>query len=211
MKQKRIVAMAAVLSLLIAGVSKNALAEGGGRAPLEASVMGGFHVLNENDTAVPDRFVNVPVVASVGYRLTSILAVEGEFGWMIPVKQSVDAGSGQTQELKNPDILTYQANLRADWAASPTWSPYLVAGVGALTALSNTDPDRMPQLDRSETMFALNFGAGATYDFSPRWALRGDFREMAAFPSHDAHGLSDASGADAIWMERGTMGLLYRF
>src|SRR5262245_18757800 len=211
MKQKNVVAMAALFSLLFAGFSKNALAEGGAGSSIEASVMGGFHVLNQNDTAVPDHFVNVPIVASVGYRLTSILAVEGEFGWMIPVKQSVDVGSGQTQDLKNPDVLTYQSNLRAEWSLSPSWAPYLVAGAGALTALSNTDADRVPKLDRSETMFALNFGAGATYDFSPQWALRGDFRELAAFPSSDAHGLSDASGADTIWMERGTLGLLYRF
>ena len=86
-----------------------------------------------------------------------------------------------------------------------------MAGAGAVTILSNTDSDRVPQLDKSETMFALNFGAGLSYGIASRWALRGDFRELAAFPSDHANGLSDTSGADTIWMERGTVGLEYRF
>ena len=41
--------------------------------------------------------------------------------------------------------------------------------------------------------------------------MRADYREFAAFPSKDAEGLSDGSTADPIWMERGTLGLAYRF
>jgi hypothetical protein len=32
-----------------------------------------------------------------------------------------------------------------------------------------------------------------------------------AFPSHDAAGLSNSTGADQTWMERGAVGLSYRF
>ena len=210
MNTMKVIAGAALVCLLAAGVSSTALAQDGD-SPIEASLMGGIHVVNQNDTAVPDHFVNVPLVASLGYRVSSNLAVEGEFTWMIPVKQSVDVGSGPSQDMKNPDILAYQANVRADLPVSSSWSPYLVAGAGALTMLSNTDADRVPQLDKSETMFALNFGGGVSYGFASQWALRGDFRELAAFPSEHASGLSDASGADTIWMERGTVGLEYRF
>jgi hypothetical protein len=54
-------------------------------------------------------------------------------------------------------------------------------------------------------------GAGATYGLGARWALRGDFRSLAAFPSGDAPGLSSSGNADAIWMERVTVGLAYHF
>ena len=54
-------------------------------------------------------------------------------------------------------------------------------------------------------------GAGTNYSFGPRWAVRGDFRELAAFPSKDTDGLANGSKADPIWMERGAIGLGYRF
>jgi opacity protein-like surface antigen len=172
--------------------------------------MGGVQALNENDTALPDRFINIPAVATVTYRLTPRLAAEGEFTWMIPVKQSVDVAPGASQDLKTPDVLAYQANLRADFPVR-NWTPYLAAGAGAVTFLSNTDADRVPQLDKSQTAFAINFGAGTAYGITERWALRADLREFVAFPSDGASGLADANGADQIWMERGTVGLSYRF
>ena len=80
-----------------------------------------------------------------------------------------------------------------------------------MTFLSNTDSDRLPALDKSETMFALNFGAGAQLGLSSNWGVRADFREFVAFPSKDAEGFSENGNADPIWMERGTVGLAYRF
>ena len=172
--------------------------------------MGGVQALNKNDTSLPDHFVNVPAVASVAYRVTSRLAAEGEFTWLIPVRQSVDVGSGVTADRKTADILAYQAGLRADFPVSNV-TPYLAAGAGAVTFLSNTDPDRVPQLSKSETAFAINFGGGVSYGLNERWGVRADLRELVAFPSNNATGLSTSKGADNIWMERGTLGLLYRF
>jgi len=178
----------------------------------EVSILGGVQALNKNDTALPDNFIDIPAVATVTYALSPILAVEGEFTWMIPVKQSVDLGSGSSQDRKTPDILAYQGNLRASWPVGNTsWRPYLAAGAGAVTFLSNTDADRLPALDTSQTAFAINFGTGASYGLNSHWGLRADFREFAAFPSKDAAGLSSANSADPIWMERGALGLAYRF
>jgi opacity protein-like surface antigen len=207
-KVKTMTVVSALASLAVAGASPDATAQD---ALAEVSVMGGLQVLNENDTALPDRFVNIPVVATVSYNVTPILAVDGEFTWMIPVEQGVSVGSGPSQDRRTPNILAYQANARANWPIEGYWSPYLAVGAGAVTVLSGTDADRLPQLAESETAFALNFGAGVTYDLNPRWALRADFREFVAFPSENAGGLSDASGADEIWMERGTVGVAYRF
>ena len=208
MRNTTIFAALAAISLSL--VTADAQAQGSD-SKVEASLLGGLQILNKNDTALPDQFVNIPVVYSLGYRLTPIVSVEGEFTWMIPLQQSVELGPGSSQDRKTPDILAYQANVRANWPASPAWSPYVAGGVGAMTILSQTDADRVPQLSESQTMFALNFGAGVQYGLNPRWALRGDFREFVGFPSKDAQGLSDASGADPIWTERATVGLAYRF
>jgi opacity protein-like surface antigen len=114
--------------------------------------------------------------------------------------------------MKTPDILAYQANLRANWPMSnAAWTPYAAAGVGAVTFLSNTDADRLPALSESQTVFAINFGPGVSYGFASGWALRADFRGFVAFPQSDTVGLSTNGSADPIWMERGTLGLAYRF
>jgi opacity protein-like surface antigen len=199
-------AVAAALSLFIIAMASAAAAE----SRTEVSLMGGVQALNENDTALPDQMINVPAVATLTYRLTPRLAAEGEFTWLIPVEQSVEVAPGTSQDLKTSDILAYQANLRADFPLS-TVTPYLVAGAGAVTFLSSDDPNRVPQLDESQTAFAINFGAGLQYNLGERWGLRADLREFVAFPADDAVGLSDANGADEIWMERGTVGFSYRF
>lgn len=172
---------------------------------------GGVQALNSNDTAFPDDFLNVPVVGGVSYPLTSVLSVEGEFTWMIPIEQEVDIAASETQKLKTPDALFYQGNLKATLPTAGSWSPYVVAGAGGATFLSNTDPNRVPALDESQTAFAINFGTGVSYRLAPSWSLRGDFREFVAFPKSDAAGLSDGSDADEVWMERGTLGLGYHF
>lgn len=208
MQSKKTLAVLAALALLqAAGATTIAQAQ----SKAEVVVLGGFQVLNRNDTALPDRLINVPVVGTLSYRITPAVAVEGEFTWMIPVRQSVDLGSGQSLDRKTPDILAYQANVRANWPGSAVVSPYLAAGAGALTILSQTDADRLPQTPQSQTMFALNFGAGVTYGLGSRWGLRADFREFVAFPADDAQGLSVAGSADPIWMERGVVGVAYRF
>ena len=211
MSYSRIAYLALAGTLLVAaGASPSFADESGFGARTEVSLMGGIQALNQNDSALPDHFINVPVVGSVAYQLTPRLAAEGDFTWLIPVSQSVDLGSGVSADRKTPDILAYQAGLRASFPTSSV-TPYLAAGAGAVTFLSNTDSDRVPQLNKSETAFAVNFGGGLTYGLSERVALRADVRELVAFPKDGAAGLSNASGADQIWMERGTVGLAYRF
>ena len=179
---------------------------------LDASILGGVQGLMSNDTALPDDFVNVPVAASLAYRINALFAVEGEFAWLIPVENSVSMGSGATQDLKNPDVLTYQANLRVSLpVGTPGLSPYLTAGAGAMTFLAATDANNYPQLASSETAFALNFGLGANVPLAGSLSLRGDFREFVAFPQDDTAGLSDGTSADPIWMPRGTVGVTYGF
>ena len=214
MKTLRHTAVAAGVFALLAAVSLSISAaraeDGSPRA--ELSVQGGIQALNKNDTALPDQFINIPAAAALTYHLNQTWAVEGEFTWMIPVKRSVDLGSLGTQDRKTPDIMAYQASVLAKLPVSGTsWTPYLAGGLGAATFLSNTDADRFPRLAKSRTEFAINFGAGASYGVGPHWAVRGDYRELAAFPSKDAVGLSDNGKADPIWMERGTLGLAYRF
>ena len=114
------------------------------------------------------------------------------------------------QDRKLPNTLAYQVGVRGNLQLA-TWSPYLAVGAGAMTFLSNTDSDRLPRLDKSQTLFATNFGGGGQVSVSPHWGVRADFREFVAFPDKNTVGLSNNGTADPIWMERGVIGLDYRF
>lgn len=212
MKTVKLAVFGAALALatIVAVLASPAFADNGAR--WEASLLGGVQGLIENDTALPDDFVNIPIAASVGYRASALFAIEGELAWLIPVANTVDTGTGASQDLKSPDVLTYQANVRAHIpVGSPAWSPYVAAGLGAMTFLSATDADNYPQLESSETTFAINFGLGTNLPLTETLSLRADFREFVSFPQDDAVGLSDGTEADPIWMPRGTFGLTYRF
>ena len=177
---------------------------------VSVSVLGGYNSFSKNDTALPDNLNGVPFAAGIAYRLSPNFAAEGEFTWFVPMKQSVDMGNGVTQDRKAPNSLAYQAGLRASLPLT-TWTPYLTGGLGAITFLSDTSPDRLPRLEESQTVFAVSFGGGAQYPVGPRWGLRADFREFVGFPGNDAAGLSSNGNADAIWLARGTVGVDYRF
>ena len=202
---------AAVLSFsLFGGAAASAAGEGSFASRTQVSLMGGFQTLDGNHTALPDAVVNLPLAAALAYRLTPNYALEGELSWIIPIEQDVTLASGATESRKTPDVLVYQANLRGGLSIAP-WTPYLVAGLGAITFLSSTGGDRLLQLNESQTMFAINFGAGFVYDLTARVALRADFREFGAFPGSDAVGFSNGGDTNAIWMERGTLGVAFRF
>jgi opacity protein-like surface antigen len=210
MSRANSIAVLTVAALLSLSTAAAAFAQEQNTSKVEVSLLGGIHAFNKNDTALGDNMLGVPAVAGVAYRLTPNLAAEGEFTWLIPVKQSVDVGVGSEQDRKAPQTLAYQVGLRGNLQLS-TWSPYLAAGVGAMTFLSNDGSDALPRLDKSQTVFALNFGAGSQYAVNPHWGLRADFREFVGFPGNDTAGLSANGSADPIWIERGTIGLDYRF
>jgi len=209
----RLNATAVIFLLSALGSASVAIAQEESSSPkrFEASVLAGLQALNKNDTALPDQITNVPAVGTISYSFTRNWVAEGELAWVIPVEQDIDRGPGLTQKLKTPNILAYQAGVRADWPVNATWTPYLAAGAGAVTFLSNTDANRFPALKDSQTAFALNFGAGTFYHFAGPVGLRADYRELVAFPSDSATGLSTAGSADPIWMERGSLGVSFRF
>jgi opacity protein-like surface antigen len=199
----------AVLAIAVAG-STVASAQERWESRTELSLRSGAQAISKNDTAIPDHFINVPLVAAVSYHINPNLAAEGEFTWLIPVKQSVDLGAaGGTQDRKTPNVLAYMVNVRGSLPMG-VWTPYLTGGLGVITFLSNTDSDVFPQLTSSESAFGIDLGLGTSYALNAHWALRGDLGTLGAFPSKNVEGLSSPSKADPIWMERVTVGVAYR-
>jgi hypothetical protein len=177
---------------------------------LQLSLLGGVHALNQNNVSIPDNLLSVPAVGSIAYRITPTLALEGEFTWFFPLEQDVTMGSGATERRKSPTTLTYQAGVRGNLQAKNV-SPYLTLDAGAMTFLADTDPMQLPEISETQTLFALSFGGGMQWGLSPRWGVRADFREFAAFPGSASTTFQSNESSDAIWMERGTIGLDYNF
>ena len=77
--------LAAILcaTLATAGVAK-------AQSGTQIWLLGGVQNLNQNDTAFPDDFLNVPAVLAITYPVSSVLALEADATWVIPVEQSVD-------------------------------------------------------------------------------------------------------------------------
>ena len=200
-----LVLAASLAALTVAGSASRAAA-----GNFDVALLGGLQALNRNDTGFSDNLLNVPVVASLGYELTPNVALEGDFTWMIPFSQKVDIAPLVKADRKSPDLLLYQAGVRVGLPL-PEWTPYVAAGAGAATFLSSTEANRLPQISESQTLFAINFGAGADVKLASPWGLRVDFREFAAFPSNDTNGMSTGGSADPIWAERATVGVRYRF
>lgn len=80
-----------------------------------------------------------------------------------------------------------------------------------MSFISNDDPDRQPALSESQTALAVNFGLGTSYQLTPVWAIRVDFREFVAFPADDAWRSAGIAESDPVWMERGSLGIVRRF
>ena len=199
MKAVRLTSLAGLLMffMLCAGSTQAADSQ------FDLAVDSGVVFLNQNDTSLPETITNVPISLSSRFYVNRRIAVECMVSYLLSVEQQVDLGLAGVADRKTPDSVIYQASLVATFPIERSaWTPYAVAGLGAMTFLSNTDPDRLPQLEDAETMFAVNFGAGASFQISDNWFLRSEFREFAAFPSDDSDGFSLANEADPLWMER---------
>lgn len=209
MKSVRLLLIAAATLGVVALAASSASAENTG---IGFSVMGGVQALNKNKATFPDHIIDVPVAAALSFDLSPVWALEGNFSWVIPVKQDIDLGGGFVRKGKSPDMLSYQGNLKANLSTSSSIRPYVTAGAGAVTLLSTKKADRIPQLASDQTAFAANAGIGAEYAISGPLALRLDLRELAAFPSKGQDGFTDSSGKTKdLWMESGTLGISYHF
>ncbi len=200
----------AIALLAAAGSVARAQESPGQESPYTVSLLGGVHVVNKENTSLPDQVVTIPATASAAYRFSQNWAAEGEVTWFIPVKQRLSLPTGGSVDLKTPDVLAYQANLRASLPLGG-WTPYVTGGLGAMTILETTGADRLIQVQDPQTAFAANFGGGATFPIGTHWRIRGDVREFAMFPSNETQGISAAGSVDPIWMERGVVGLSYHF
>ena len=178
----------------------------------DIALSSGIQMVNETAPAFPDLMTNIPLSITATYHVSPRWAVEGEFTWVIAMEQAINIDNGPEMDRKTPDMLACQISAVACLAPNAdAWMPYVAAGVGTMSFISNDDPDRQPALSESQTALAVNFGLGTSYQLTPVWAIRVDFREFVAFPADDAWRSAGIAESDPVWMERGSLGIVRRF
>lgn len=214
MKTGHRIRLSTATALLVLFVATAVAAQGvGASGPwTDIALSSGIHVVNETAPAFPELMSNIPLSLSATYHLSRTWAVEGEITWVVAIEQAISVDNGLELDRKTPDMLACQVSAVARIAPNAgSWSPYVAAGAGTLSFLSNDEPDRQPELSESQTAFAVNFGVGTSYWLTPVWAIRADFREFVAFPTDDAWQSSGIAESDPVWMERGSLGIVRRF
>ena len=108
--KSNMIAMVTSMGAILALVATASHAQ---QSPLEVSVLGGVHVINKNDTAVPNYMASIPAAAALTYHFNRNFAAEGEFTGTLALNRNVSLQPGGSAARKAPNMLAYQANLRA--------------------------------------------------------------------------------------------------
>src|SRR5262245_15473928 len=150
-----------------------------GPAPFEITVIpgGGVVFLESTDASAPS-FGSYQLGAAVAYNFNRFVGVEGEVGGSLGVSQSLDFG--YTNDIRTPDMLTYNGNVVVSASTGKSVVPYDTACVGGLSLFSREEFG----VDDTETLFTTNVGGGIKWN-PGRVGLRADYR-FIAIPSRDS-------------------------
>jgi len=89
--------------------------------------------------------------------------------------------SGETLNVKPPNLLNYSGNLALSFANRSSVVPYVTGGVGGLTVFDKASFG----INETETFLTGNVGGGVKW-FNGRWGVRGDYRFIAVRSRDDA-------------------------
>ena len=125
-------------------------------------------------------FGSYDVGGSLTYRLARHVAVEGELGGRIGVRQSLVLG-GTVTDLKTPNMFGYTGNLVVMGPPRNSLTPYVTAGVGGTTVFDRPSLG----IDRRVNLLTGNVGGGVKWYATHRWGLRGDYRFITVGAADD--------------------------
>ena len=148
-------------------------------APFEITVIpGGGVVFLESEDASAPSFGSYQLGGAVAYNINRFIGIEGEVAGSLGISQSLDFG--YADDVRTPDMLTYNGNVVVSAPTGTSVVPYATAGVGGLSLFSREEFG----VDDTETLFTTNVGGGVKWN-PGRWGLRADYR-FIAIPSRDS-------------------------
>jgi hypothetical protein len=177
---------ASAMCLALGGTVASAqeLSRGAGRVEISAAPGGGLFVM-ESSQAVEPKFRNYALTGSLTFNANRWVGIEGDVGFAMGVRQTLEFSLGALGDQKTPHLLTFTGNVVFHPAGSDrAVVPYAVAGVGGLTMFNTTAVENLG-IVRNETYLMTNVGGGLKWFASRHWGARGDYRLMMV-PSKDA-------------------------
>jgi opacity protein-like surface antigen len=175
---KWIGAFALIGALAVPGLAS---AQEGPAGPGKAEITfipGGAMVFVESKDASAPTFGSYELGGAVAYNFNRVLGVEGEVGSSIGISQ--DLSFGYPNDIRTPDMVSYNGNLVVSVPTGTSVVPYVTGGVGGLTLLSRDGFG----ISNTENLFTSNVGGGIKW-YAGRWGLRADYRFLAV-PSRDS-------------------------
>ena len=183
--------MLAAAALVGTGAAHAQDSEPGPGAVVVTIIPGGGTLFTEaKDTRGP-RFGNYDFGAGIEVAFNRYLGVEGEVGGALGVTQDLRF-SGETLNLKPPNLLNYSGNLVLSAANGSSVVPYVTGGIGGLTMFDKADLG----INETETFLTGNVGGGVRW-FRGRWGLRGDYRFISVRSRDDAGAAAPGSRVQA--------------
>jgi opacity protein-like surface antigen len=175
-----IAAMLAVVGLIGTGSAYAQESAPGPGAVVITIIPGGGTFFTEGKDTQGPSFGNYDLGAGVEVHFNRYVGVEGEVSGGLGVKQDLRF-SGETLNVKPPNLLNYSGNLVLSVANRSSVVPYVTGGVGGLTVLDKASLG----INETETFLTGNVGGGVKW-FNGRWGLRGDYRFIAVRARDDA-------------------------
>ena len=127
-------------------------------------------------------FGNIGYGSAVVFNINRFVGIEGEFGSMIATTSDLQFGD-LDNDIKAPNMLSYNANAVISLPAKLSVIPYATIGVGGLTMFERP---ALGVLD-DETFLTGNVGGGVKWFASNRrWGIRGDYRFAVTQSKDDA-------------------------
>jgi opacity protein-like surface antigen len=150
-------------------------------APVVVTIIpGGATFFTEGKDTSGPSFGNYDLGAGVAFNINRYVGVEGEVSGSLGVSQDLQF-TGQTSNLKTPNLLNYSANLVLSAPTRSGVAPYVVGGVGGLSLFDTASLG----ITDTETFLTGNLGGGVKWT-NGRWGLRGDYRFLAVRSNDDA-------------------------
>ncbi len=175
-----IAAMLAVVGLIGTGTAYAEESAPGPGAVVITIIPGGGTFFTEGKDTQGPSFGNYDLGAGVEVYFNRYVGVEGEVSGGLGVKQDLQF-SGETLNVKTPNLLNYSGNLVLSVANRNSVVPYVTGGVGGLTVFDKASLG----INETETFLTGNVGGGVRW-FNGRWGLRGDYRFIAVRSRDDA-------------------------
>jgi hypothetical protein len=140
-------------------------------------------------------FGNYGFGTAATFNVNRHVGIEGELGAMIATTSSLQFGD-LNDDVKSPNMLSYQANVVVSPWTGHRIVPYVTGGAGGLTMFERPELG----ITSDETFLIGNAGGGMKW-YAPnnRWGLRGDYRFAATRSKDDA---SAFFGLDTRYVHR---------